>query len=369
MKLFCLLLKIWVYPYYRNNTGFFLFFFFLFFGTVSPGALVSYHLSLIQSMLSSYTILAGVLIIWLCYAYKCALFFYSSFKKAEGQFLYQLQTLSFRKQIILLSLMEAALFLPILAYIGVIVLIGAQNGQVLQASILIQFVFAICLGSALYYSKLINKTWLSNKPIFSFNFFQSSKPKSFFFLLLHFSFQKKKKQILVLKLLSIIIFYIALVWNGDRYDHDSLVLFLLVIILSHAVLAFQFVQFMEKTLLLLRNLPLRSIYIFLAYHFTFAFLFLPELVYLLPVGYSLVGVQQIFAIYFTLVNTLLLFTTVQYSGSIDRNEFMKILFGVGFVSIFFFNSEQYTWWAILSCIISAFLFFTSYSQYEPRLET
>jgi hypothetical protein len=127
----------------------------------------------------------------------------------------------------------------------------------------------------------------------------------------------------------------VLVWNGNRYDHDSLVLFLLVSILSHAVLAFQFVKFIEKSMLLIRNLPLRSINIFLAYHIAFVFLFLPELVYRVLVGNSLIGIQQILAIYFTLVNTLLLFTTVQYSGSIDQNEFMKIIFGVGFVSISF----------------------------------
>lgn len=160
-----------------------------------------------------------------------------------------------------------------------------------------------------------------------------------------------------------------LIWNDDCYDHDSLVLFLLVLILSHAVLAFQFVKFIEKSMLVIRNLPLRSINIFLADHIAFVFLFLPELVYLLLMEKSLIGIQQILAIYFTLVNTLLLFITVHYSGSIDRNEFMKIIFGVGFVSIFFFNSEQYTWWTILTYIISALLFFTSYSQYDPPLET
>jgi hypothetical protein len=125
---------------------------------------------------------------------------------------------------------------------------------------------------------------------------------------------------------------------------------------------------MEKGLLFIRNLPLSSICIFLSYYITFSLLFLPELFYISLTGYQLLHWQQIIAVYFTLVNTMVLFTTVQYSGSIDRNEFVKIIFGACFVSIFFFNSEQYAWWAVLTLLCSCLIFFSSYSQYEPLAE-
>lgn len=369
MKLFNLLLKIWAIPFYRSNAGFFLFFFFLFFGTVSPGSLVTYHFSLIQSILSSNIILAGVLFLWTCYNHKCTQFIFNSITKEEGNFLYQFQALPFKKQIVLLSLIELFLFFPILSYITIVVVIALHQNQLLQASILILFALSICSISSIYYSNLINKTWIYKKPLLAFNFFKITKPKHFHFLLLRLSFQKKKKQLLVLKLISLIAFYIALVWNGDRYDHDSLVLFLLLIIITHAALAFQFVRFIELSLQFFRNLPIQPIRIFLMYYITFIVLLLPELLYLILAGYPLLGIQQILAVYFTLVHTLLLFTTVQYSGIIDRNEFVKIIFGVSFVSIFFFNSEQYTWWATLTIFIALLLFFTSYSLYEPPLDT
>jgi hypothetical protein len=363
MKLFSLLLKIWIAPFYRSNTGFFLFFFFLFFGTVSPGSLISYHLSLIQSILSSSITSGGVLILWLCYNYKCTQFIFTSINKEEGRFLFQLQALPFRKQFLLLSLIELLLFFPILSYITTVAFIAIQKDQFLQAILLILYGIAVCLGSSYYYCTQINKTWRYRKPLLAFRPLPS-KPKRLLFLLLHFSLKQKTKQLLAVKLLSIIIIYIALVWNGDRYDHDSLVLFLLIIILTHATLAFQFVQFMERSLLFIRNLSIPTIRIFLIYYTAFSLLFFPELVYLFLVGHSLIAAQHLLAIFFSLVHTLLLFTTVQYSGGIDRSEFVKIIFGVSFVSIFFFNSEQYALWAIITSVIATLLFFTSYGQYE-----
>lgn len=369
MKLFRLLLKIWIVPFYRRNTGFFLFFFFLFFGTVSPGSLVSYHFSLIQSILSSYTIFAGALVLWLSYNHKCTQFIFNSITKEEGRFLFQLQALSYRKQLVLFSLVELLFFLPVLTYIAVVAGVASHQNQLPKAGALALFALLVCIGSSIYYSSLINKTWQYKKPFLSINRFKIIKWKSSLFLLLHFSFLKKKKQLLILKLLSVIVLYIVLVWNGDSYDHDSLVLFLLLIIITHATLAFQYVKFVELSLQFIRNLPVQPIRIFLIYYIAFALLFLPELLYLLIVGFTFLDVPQILAIYFTLIHTLLLFTTVQYSGTIDNNEFVKVIFGVSFVSIFFFNNEQYTLWATLTLFIALLLFFSGYHLYEPPTDS
>lgn len=367
MKLFLSLLKVWVAPFYRKNTGFFLFFFFLFFGTVNPDSLISFHLSLIQSILSSYTTLTGVLIIWIAYNIKCTDFIYNSLKKDEGQFLYMLQALSLKPQLLLLTLIETLLFFPLLVYVLIVSSVAIQQSLFIQTFILLLFLCTVCIGSGIYYSQLINNTWKESKPLITFKRFIKRKPKHFFFLLIHF-LTTKKLQLLILKLLSLILLYIVLVWNSDRYDHDSLVLFLVIILLSHALLAFQYVQFIEKTLLFIRNLPLPKINIFLTYYIAFAFILLPELAYIALVRHPLVPWQQILAIYFTLVNTLLFFSTVQYSGGIDRTEFVKIIFGASFISIFFYNSEQYAWWAILTLVFSLLIFLSSYGQYEPPLE-
>ncbi|HYH14100.1 MAG TPA: hypothetical protein VD794_02705 [Flavisolibacter sp.] len=368
MTLISALIKIWVAPFYRRNTGFFVFFFFLFFGTVNPDSLISYHLSLIQSILSSFVTLTGVLIIWFCYNIKCTGFIYKSLMQEDGQFLYQLQAISTGGQLLLLTFIEVLLFLPVAAYILLVSSIAIQQSLYLQTSILLLFLLAICIGSGLYYSHLLNNTWKESKALLIFKRTANKRAKKLFFMLIHFS-AYKKLQILTLKLLSLIILYIVLVWNGDRYDHDSLVLFLVVILLSHALLAFQYVQFMEKSLLFIRNLPISSLNIFLCYYIAFALLFLPELAYILVTGHQLIPFYQILAIYFTLLHTLLFYSMVQYSGAIDKNEFVKIIFGASFVSIFFFNSEAYIWWAILTLVFSTLIFFSSYGQYEPPIES
>lgn len=369
MRLFSSLITIWVLPFYRRNAGFFLFFFFIFFGTVSPESLVKYHLSIIQSILSSYATLTGVLIIWLLYNTKCIQFIYNSLKAAESTFLYQLQALSRKRQTLLFGMIEVLMFLPVGAYILLVFYIALQQDQALQAGILLIFLIAVCMSSSLYIYQTVNSTWKENKPALFFKHNTTPKPKNLLFILVHYSLNQKKVQLLVLKLFSFIVLYIALVWNADSFDHDSLVLFLVVMLLSHALLAFQYVQFIEKTLLFVRNLPLPTFHIFLAYFLIFALIFLPELVYITWTGHALLAWQQIVALYLTLVNTLLFFATVQYSGTIDRNEFVKIIFGVSFVSIFFYNNEQYAWWAALTFLFATLIFFTSYPQYEPPSET
>jgi hypothetical protein len=364
MKLLKLLVKIFVTPFYKKNAGFFLFFFFLFFGTVSPDSIVLYHLSLIQSILSSYVTLAGVLILWLLYNFKCSSHIYKSIKNKEGEYLYLLQELPFRKQIQLFITIELLLFAPILLYILVIISRAIHDEKVIKAGILVSFALLTCIGSAYNFCRIINNTYISNKSI---SFLENSiqkQSKKFIYLLLYFSILKKKKLLAALKLLSLMIFYIALVWNGDRYDHDSLVLFLLIILLTHAVIAFQYVQFIERALVFIRNLPVSTFRIFALYYLASILLFVPELIYLIITGHVLISVLQIIAIYFSLVHTFLFFTTVQYSGAIDKNEYVKIIAGAGFVSIFFFNSGQYLWWSVLTLLIAGLIFFTSYGDYE-----
>ena len=79
-----LLNKIFVRTFYAANAGFFLFFFFIFFGAVQGGALVSYHLSLMNSILSSGVTLGLVFFCWTMYHWKCVSFFLKLVNSEEG---------------------------------------------------------------------------------------------------------------------------------------------------------------------------------------------------------------------------------------------------------------------------------------------
>jgi hypothetical protein len=364
MKLFIALIKIIVDPFYQKNTGFFLFFFFLFFGTVDPNSIVAFHLSIIQSILTSLITLSCLLFLWTLYNYKCTSFVYKTLKSEEGQFIYLLQALSDKRQLIVIASIQLLLLIPLLIYIATVLTVAIKQGLLVHALLLLLFSLTIWLGSSFYYASLINKSWKRSITFFNKPLFTNKKPRKLQLLLLHYMIKQKLKQLLLLKLLSFSCFYIALVWNHDKFNHDSLVLFLVVILTTHSILPFQFVQFFEKKMLFIRNLPLNSSVIFIAYYIAIAFLFLPELVYLIITGNTLLPLTQLLAVYFCLVHTLLIYTAVQYSGKIDQNEYVKIIFGISFISIFFFNKESYWSWGILLLTMATLLFFTNYKGYE-----
>src|SRR5690349_12997059 len=116
-----LLNKSFVRRFYKANTGLFLFFFFVFFGAVNGSSLVSYHLSLMNSILRSPITLLLVLRCWAFYHVKCTAFFLRIINSEEGTFLIQLQTLPVAKQWLLYLLLYASVYAPVLVYAIVVV--------------------------------------------------------------------------------------------------------------------------------------------------------------------------------------------------------------------------------------------------------
>src|SRR5690349_21505893 len=125
-----LLYKLITRSFYRTNAGFFLFFFFLFFGAVNAGSLVSYHYSLILSMIISWLVLGAVFFCWILYQLKCLRYCYSLIRSAEGSFLFNFSLLSKWVQGKTVLIIYLQLYAAILIYSLVVMLIAFQRNDV-----------------------------------------------------------------------------------------------------------------------------------------------------------------------------------------------------------------------------------------------
>lgn len=356
------LFKLFVESFYKANAGFFLFFFFIFFGTVNGGSLITYHASLLTSILGSWEITGGVFFFWLLYEAKCLLFLHRIINSKEGSFLYNLQALPVKKQMLIYVCIQLLVYAPVMAYSIVAMGFGAKHGYSSAVTIIAAFQILLkAFGTFVIYKRMNN--WL--KPPYQ-SAVSINLPKPFFsFLLYHFSSQRKAV-LAGLKLFSVLLLYIVLVWNAGKSDNDSFLLFYLLILLAHFIVPFLSVQFLEKELSFCRNLPLQRVQYAVAYLLTYIVLLLPETIYLILYGQSLLSVSEILAYYGVAIAALFLLTAVQYSEAMDRDEYMKVGFALFFVSIFMLHSKAFILWITIQFLIGLLLFWNGFYKYEEQ---
>lgn len=355
--------KLFVRSFYRANTGFFLFFFFLFFGAVEGGSLLSYHLSLMKSMLQSTTVLLLVMLCWTLYHLKCVGYFLKIINGAEGSFLVNLQALNKRKQFILYAALYAAVYSPVFIYGCLVFIVGVKRGYATNAVYLLlyQFLTVIVFTTIIFYRA---NHWLE-----SINLPAIKLPiqNNFSVYLLHHFTTKRKKLLLGLKFLSLSLLYLVLVWNKSRYDNDAFLLFYLVLFLAHALLPYLAVQFFETEFAMGRNLPVSLFQRTMALLIPYFLLVLPEAVYILYHG-SLFSFSHKLAYIINLPVSLFLLTAIQYSGAQNREEYVKATFALIFVSLFFFHVQAFWLWLAVQLVIATVLFMSSYYSFEKSEE-
>ena len=355
--------KLFVRSFYKANAGFFLFFFFLFFGVVQGGSLVSYHLSLMTGILGSSTTLLVVLVCWLFYHGKCTAFFLRIINSEEGKFLFNLQAIESPQQWLYFLLLYLLVYAPVLVYSFVLVWVGYSKGTILSATVLLLFQAL----SVVFFTGVINyrlNHWLQKIewPVLRLRF-----QKHFCFYVFFYFMQKRKNLLLLLKLFSLSLLYLVLVWNRGTYDNDAFLLFYLVLLLAHAALPYFAVQFLEKEFAVSRNLPLTLGKRFLAFLLPYFLLLLPECLYILLLADAFSAVQRL-AYCVNLLASLWLLTAFLYSEAQRKEEYLKASFAVVFLSIFLLHVQAFWLWIVVQFVIATILFVSGYNKFEPVVE-
>jgi hypothetical protein len=356
------LTKLFVVPFYRRNAGFFLFFFFFFFGVVQAGSLIAYHRSLMLSILQSPWVLTGVMTFWVLYHLKCTGWCLRIINSPAGSFLHSLQTLPLLTQVWLYAAVEVMLFAPVWIYALMLGGYGWRIGYLSSAlAVGIFQLFIVALGTVTLYRRL--NDWLTPPRSFSFRLLPR-RPKPFTLVVLYYFAHQHKRLTLSLKALSGFLIYIVLILNREGYDNDSFIFFFQLILLTHTVFAFKAVRFLEGQLAIWRNLPLSLFYCAGVYALTYAVLLLPEAGYLLYAGYGLVPLNVMLAYYCIAFASLCLLTAVQYTESMNANEYVKVIFALVFVSTFSLHAQAFWVWALILFVMSVLLFWNGFYRYE-----
>jgi hypothetical protein len=357
--------RLFVSPFYKRHTGFLLFAFIVCFAVVQASSLRAYHLAIMHTILGSYWGFVMLLIAWSSWLLRATQPTHRLIHSEEGYFLHTLRARSLYSQARLFALVVLQWYAPVLIYGSLLAYVALKDGRPAMSATIIIF---LCLSFLLAVRTLCRSANRASVPA-RFHLPRLSEHRRLLpfccWPLAHL-WHESRRTYVIIKLFSIVLLYIPFVWNGDRYDHDSPVLFLVALIAANSWGAFQSVRFVEGPLRFYRNLPLPSFSVWATYIFTYTVFLLPEAGYLAWAGHSLLTPFELFCIWLAPLATLLFLTAVQYGNGPGREEFLKVLGGLSFVSLFFFNGGYFGRWALILLAIGSFLFFYNQSTYEDE---
>ena len=363
-----ILFKLFIKEFYAINAGYFLFFFILFFGVVSPTDLVFFHVSLILGMFNSPVFMAGVMLFWLLYSIKCVFFGNRILSKPENNFLTNLQSFSFKRQLVLFFINLFLLYLPVLIYSCFVVTLAFKHQHASLAFVLISYQLFICITGALAWYFNLNNTWTKNNSGFAYllNKMNAVGKISYPFYLLTYTAFHRKISFFSIKLFSMFVFYILFVLNKDDFNFINFIMIFLIVIMAHAIVPFYYISFMERDLSFYRNLPVPLLKTGLIYFIAYCIILIPELLFLLVNALNYISLTDIFLLYGVAIVNLLLFTAILYMEEMRMKKYFKIVFVVFFVSTFVLHFKNYTFLIGAELFIATIIFINSYHLYETK---
>ncbi|MFT3680503.1 MAG: hypothetical protein QM791_09540 [Ferruginibacter sp.] len=365
-QIFTFLLKVFVKQFYIIHTGFFLFCFLFFFGIVSGDQLVTYHKSLILSMLSSPFFLVAVMMVWFLYNLKCIGFCMDTVKAGENHYLFNLKILPVTSQYILYSTIALQLYAPVLIYSGFVIYM-ALNTPLLAIAVLLWQLLMIILGAYTLFVSINhnNRQYFLQKLAGKLTRLSRIEIGHMLFLFGHI-IHSRKKALIITKVFALLLLSVSFILNSNSFDIDLFGIFFQLIIIGHAMIVYYCVQFKELNLSFSRNLPVALSKTALLYILTYAILLVPELLFMLVNNHGNLLVSEIICFYSMAVASLFLFTAVIYTGNLDMDDYLLKLF-ILFILLFFFQKTG--WYLIIppAIFLAAFLLFlSSHNKFEKK---
>lgn len=318
--------KLFVSQFYKVNGGFFLFCFLFLFGIISPGMLLQYHLALIQIEITSSVVLIGVMIAWLLYNEKCIVCFKEIIVKYQNSFLHVLQAMNGRSLHIMLGLCHILVFLPVSIYALIIVGVAVAQHQSVVATLVLFFLVVVTIVNTLRLKRFL----LLGIPVRSQSVFGRLYPKSslinFSFFIVHYILLERKINVLVLKIVSFVFFYLFFIKDIREFSKPWFVICLFLISYTHCFLVYHVHKFVEEKLSFMRNLPLSFFNRITMFFIFICLIFIPELLFMLINGMSVLSVEDVISAYSILITQLLLYTSLLYMKNIKLKEYLQYIF-------------------------------------------
>jgi hypothetical protein len=358
------LAKTLVVQFYKINTGFFLVAFILLFGLLNGKATIDLHHGIMRQITTSWSFAAGAMAVWMLYNIKCITYCIREIKNPANTFLFSMQSLSNPYHFWLWLSCHTTLLMPMLAYAGVTVAVGLTEGKPLLAVLFAVFQGLLCCSAVVYY-RLINNTW--RKPLIRTPETLLNTKKRFHMYLLHYSLTMRKGTFIGIKILSLLLLQGMVFANAYEINKESICVLIMFLVSAHALLPVYYVGFMENDLAFIRNLPVRALHKYLVFVFTYAIIFLPELLFLLLNGHHALPLTLTLSLYAVAVSQLALYTSIQYANKITTDRYFMIVTGFFFASLLFLAS--FNLWVLFAVesVVAVGLFVGLYPRHEQQI--
>lgn len=357
--------KAMINQFYVQNAGLFLFAFLFFFGVVDAGHIIYYHKSLMLSMISLPLFLFFVMIAWMLYAAKCAVFCINIITAADGSFLYQLRALVKGRQWLLYILTGTLLCLPVLVYAIVFAKFAysinaiSVSVQVIACQLLMITFIAASIFIAINRTResFIVRVSAAIRKMFTVK-------KGYPFFTLAYILNERKTAFAVVKIFSLLMLGMLLVRNGDSFDADLFAIFYPLIITAHASLVMYCTHFNETLLSFNRNLPVHWLQVAAMYCFTWFIILLPETAFMFINNNGNIPVIQIFMQALTAVFLLFAYTGIALGCGLNMERYLLFIFMSYIMILILQRAIGHTLAAVASASLALLVFKSYYYSFE-----
>lgn len=359
--------KLFVFQFYRMNAGFFLFWFLFFFGIVPPFNLYLYHTQLISFELSSYWMLACVMLCWSLYSRMCIRFFENIIVKYKNSFTHIFQAVDNRNLVVILFTYHVLAFLPVTLYATGMALFAIEKFKIIEAITLWLFLIAIHIYSIYRMRHTLMELKITFRLLLSKFFFWRKWPVDPRLFLFIYLVRERALYVIIIKLFSLFLLYLAffrIASNAEDFDQSAFMLLLFLISYLHSVLFYQAHKFMEERLAFIRQIPFSFFKLFSLYVIPVALILLPELLFMMINALNVIGPEEVVMYYFFLITQILFFTSLLYLSHFKIYKYLQLLFAIIFLSVFICKAIDIRLFALIQLILSITILKVKYGRYE-----
>ena len=193
-------------------------------------------------------------------------------------------------------------------------------------------------------------------------------PKTLFGFVLKFVFRRQFITLLIVKLLSFGCLYFFVRTEASVFEERMLWMLYLTSLIGHSIIVYKNFHFMEAELAFYRNLPVKGLSTLLSLLCVYCILLLPEAWALRALIVSKDNAAEYIWMILTGPSLLLLLNSLLYTEEMKMEEFLKLLFGVWVVFVFFSLSRNHWLLPAICFIFSPIIFLMSYYKYEKNTE-
>lgn len=354
-------------PFYRQHAGAFLFLFFILFG-IQPSFndALKTHYAIITGILTSANFFLVALACWLFYTIRSAFFFRSCLQKEAYDFLYELNAVQPVKRFRILLHLNILLNAPVACY-GLLIFGIAIKDNIIPQGILVlltigALIFLATIASYYFLNKAKALQEITSKR------FQIPLPKTLTGFVLKFVFRRQFVTLLIVKLLSFSCLYFFARTEASVFEERMLWLLFITSLVGHSVIVYKNFHFIETEMSFYRNMPVKNIVIILSLLAVYVILLIPEAWALRAVAINQENIADYIWMILTGPSLLLLLHSLLYTEDLTMEEYLKLLFGVWVVFVFFSLSRNHWILPAIALIFGTIIFMISYYKYEKNTE-